>query len=671
MLHSVGVHCCVVSVQRVEWWALSPLFFRIAFVFAAQERILFAFMTTNSHVPKQPLPSLAVAAIGVVFGDIGTSPLYSLKEAFSPSHGIPLTESSILGVISLLFWAIVVVVSIKYVMFVMRADNNGEGGVLALMALSLRSFDTKSKAAGLLMMLGIFGACMFYGDAVITPAISVMSAVEGLEIAAPKMSHLVLPLTMVILVLLFWIQRHGTAMVGRLFGPIMVLWFLTLAVLGLSHIVQSPEVIKALNPYYAFSFMSAHVLQAYVVLGSVVLVLTGAEALYADMGHFGAAPIRCAWYALVMPSLVLNYFGQGALLMHDPKAIENPFYLLAPDWALLPLVVLSTVATVIASQAVISGAYSLTSQAIQLGYVPRMKILHTSELAIGQIYVPVVNWMLLFIILCIVIAFKSSDNLAAAYGIAVTATMVITTVLASVVMVKVWNWNKGVVALIIGALMIVDLGFFGANLLKVAEGGWLPLCIGALLFFLLMTWFKGRMIVKERTAADGIPLMPFVQGLLAHPPHRVSGTAIYLTGSATLVPVSLLHNLKHNKVLHERTIFLTFITRDIPYVDDKDRLTVKDVGGGLFLVKAAYGFNETPDVKAVLEQISVSHDMSFELMDTSFFLARETVVPTQLPGMSVWRERVFAWMHQNAAKPTDFFSIPANRVVELGTKIEI
>ncbi|ALL65602.1 Kup system potassium uptake protein [Paraburkholderia caribensis MBA4] len=628
-------------------------------------------MTDNSHVPKQPLPSLAVAAIGVVFGDIGTSPLYSLKEAFSPSHGIPLTESSILGVISLLFWAIIVVVSIKYVMFVMRADNNGEGGVLALMALSLRSFDTKSRAAGLLMMLGIFGACMFYGDAVITPAISVMSAVEGLELAAPKLSHLVLPLTMVILVLLFWIQRHGTAMVGRLFGPIMVLWFVTLAVLGLSHIVQAPEVIKALNPYYAFSFMSAHLLQAYVVLGSVVLVLTGAEALYADMGHFGAAPIRCAWYSLVMPSLVLNYFGQGALLMHNPKAIENPFYLLAPDWALLPLVVLSTVATVIASQAVISGAYSLTSQAIQLGYVPRMKILHTSELAIGQIYVPVVNWMLLFIILCIVIAFKSSDNLAAAYGIAVTATMVITTILASVVMVKVWNWNKGVVALIIGALLMVDLGFFGANLLKVAEGGWLPLGIGALLFFLLMTWFKGRMIVKERTAADGIPLMPFVQGLLAHPPHRVSGTAIYLTGSATLVPVSLLHNLKHNKVLHERTIFLTFITRDIPYVEDKDRLTVKDVSGGLFLVKAAYGFNETPDVKAVLEQISVSHDMSFELMDTSFFLARETVVPTQLPGMSVWRERVFAWMHQNAAKPTDFFSIPANRVVELGTKIEI
>ncbi len=469
-------------------------------------------MTDNHHVHKQPLPTLAVAAVGVVFGDIGTSPLYALKEAFSPSHGIPLTVDSILGVISLLFWAIIVVVSIKYVMFVMRADNNGEGGVLALMALSLRSFGAQSKAAGLLVMLGIFGACMFYGDAVITPAISVMSAVEGLEIAAPKLAHLVLPLTMVILLLLFWIQRHGTATVGRLFGPIMVLWFITLAVLGVSRIVQAPQVIAALNPYYAFSFMSEHLLQAYVVLGSVVLVLTGAEALYADMGHFGAKPIRVAWYVLVMPSLVMNYFGQGALLMQDPKAIENPFYLLAPDWALLPLVVLSTVATVIASQAVISGAYSLTSQAIQLGYVPRMKILHTSELAIGQIYVPVVNWMLLFIILCVVIAFKSSDNLAAAYGIAVTATMVITTVLASVVMVKVWNWNKVIVAMIIGGLMIVDLGFFGANLLKVADGGWLPLGIGALLFFLLMTWFKGRMIVKERTAADGIPLMPFVQG---------------------------------------------------------------------------------------------------------------------------------------------------------------
>ncbi|MDR5750814.1 MULTISPECIES: potassium transporter Kup [unclassified Caballeronia] len=626
---------------------------------------------THAQERKQPLPTLALAAIGIVFGDIGTSPLYALKEAFSPSHGIGLSDASILGVISLLFWAIVIVVAIKYVLFVMRADNNGEGGVLALMTLALRTFSNTGRISGILMMLGIFGACMFYGDAVITPAMSVISAVEGLEIAAPKLSPYVLPITMVILVMLFWIQRRGTAVVGRLFGPIMLLWFVTLAVLGVYHIVLEPRVIIALNPYYAFSFMAEHVLQAYIVLGSVVLVLTGAEALYADMGHFGAKPIRIGWYCLVMPSLLLNYFGQGALLMHSPQAIQSPFFLLAPDWALLPLVILSTIATVIASQAVISGAYSLTSQAIQLGYVPRMKILHTSELAIGQIYIPLVNWMLLFIILCIVIGFKSSENLAAAYGLAVTATMIVTTMLASVVMTKLWGWNKAVVTGIIGVFFLVDLGFFGASLLKIEQGGWLPLCIGGALFFLLMTWYKGRMIVKDRTAADGIPLMPFLQGLLAHPPHRVSGTAIYLTGSDSLVPVSLLHNLKHNKVLHERTIFLNFKTRDIPYVEDTERLEVKDIGGGLFLVKAAYGFNETPDVKAVLEQISRTHAMTFELMDTSFFMARETVVPTELPGMSVWRERVFAWMHQNAAKPTDFFSIPANRVVELGTKIEI
>jgi KUP system potassium uptake protein len=626
---------------------------------------------THAQERKQPLSTLALAAIGVVFGDIGTSPLYALKEAFSPSHGIALSEASILGVISLIFWAIVIVVGIKYVLFVMRADNNREGGVLALMTLALRTFRESGRMSGVLMMLGIFGACMFYGDAVITPAMSVISAVEGLEVAAPKLTPYVIPITIVILVMLFWIQRRGTAVVGKWFGPIMVLWFATLAVLGVYHIVLEPGVIVALNPYYAMSFMAEHVLQAYIVLGSVVLVLTGAEALYADMGHFGVKPIRYGWYGLVMPSLLLNYFGQGALLMHSPHAVESPFFLLAPQWALLPLVILSTIATVIASQAVISGAFSLTSQAIQLGYVPRMKILHTSDLAIGQIYIPLVNWMLLFIILCIVIGFKSSENLAAAYGLAVTATMIVTTMLASVVMTKLWGWNKVLVTAIISVFFLIDLGFFGASLLKMEQGGWLPLCIGGALFFLLMTWYKGRMIVKDRTAADGIPLMPFLQGLLAHPPHRVSGTAIYLTGSDSLVPVSLLHNLKHNKVLHERTIFLNFITRDIPYVDDAERLEVKDIGGGLFLVKAAYGFNETPDVKAVLEQISRTHAMIFELMDTSFFMARETVVPTELPGMSVWRERVFAWMHQNAAKPTDFFSIPANRVVELGTKIEI
>lgn len=612
-----------------------------------------------------------VAAIGVVFGDIGTSPLYALKECFDPQHGIPFNQQAVFGIISLLFWALVIVVSLKYVLFVMRADNRGEGGVLALMALSLRSVRAGSKWAAVLMMLGMFGACMFYGDAVITPAISVMSAVEGLEIAAPSLSRFVLPITIVILIVLFSMQKSGTAKVGRLFGPVMVTWFVILGVLGVYHIAAAPEIIKAINPYYGIHFIHTHALQAYIVLGSVFLVLTGAEALYADMGHFGIRPIRFAWSFLVFPALALNYFGQGALLLTNPKAIENPFFLMAPDWALIPLVIVATAATVIASQAVISGAFSLTSQAIQLGYVPRMKILHTSDREIGQIYMPVINWALLLVIIWIVLAFKSSSNLAAAYGIAVTTTMVITTVLACVVMVKVWNWNKLLVALVITGFLVVDFAFFGANLIKVEEGGWLPLALGAFLFFMLMTWHKGRQLLRERTAADGIPLGPFLQGLLAHPPHRVAGTAIYLTGGNSLVPVSLLHNLKHNRILHERTIFLTFRTVDVPYVEDSTRIEVKDHTGGLFSVVATFGFNETPDVKEVLHLLEEKTDMHFELMDTSFFLARETVVPTKLPGMSIWRERLFAWMHQNAAKPTDFFSIPANRVVELGTKIEI
>jgi KUP system potassium uptake protein len=626
---------------------------------------------THHAISKQSTAALVTAAIGIVFGDIGTSPLYAMKEAFSPGHGITFSQGSILGVVSLLFWAIVLVVAIKYVLFVMRADNNGEGGALALMALSLRNVRRAGRFAQTLVLLGIFGACMFYGDAVITPAMSVMSAVEGLEIATPHLSRYVLPITLIVLILLFWIQKRGTEVVGKLFGPIMLLWFLTLAALGVYHIVQAPVIISAINPIHAVRFISAHALQAYIVLGSVFLVLTGAEALYADMGHFGARPIRIGWYSIVMPALVLNYFGQGALLIHHPEAIANPFYLMAPKWATLPLVLLATLAAVIASQAVISGAFSLTSQAIQLGYVPRMKIQHTSDSSIGQIYIPVVNWLLLAIIICIVLGFKSSDNLAAAYGIAVTTTMVITTMLVGVVMLKVWKWRKRLVIPIITVFMIVDLAFFGANLIKIEEGGWLPLGIGALLFFLLTTWSKGRQIVKDRTAADGIPLAPFLTGLLGHPPHRVSGTAVYLTGNDSLVPVSLLHNLKHNKVLHERTIFMTYATLDIPYVDDAHRYEFTSFGGGLFLLKGSCGFNETPDVHGALKYLEREHEMNFELMDTSFFLARETVVPTQLPGMSLWRERVFAWMHQNAAKPTDFFSIPANRVVELGTKIEI
>ncbi|GAA7757702.1 MAG: potassium transporter Kup [Burkholderiaceae bacterium] len=627
--------------------------------------------TSHYYVESPSSRALVVGAIGVVFGDIGTSPLYSLKECFSPEHGIPFSPDAVLGIISMLFWAFVIVVSLKYVMFVMRADNNGEGGILALMALALRTAAPRSRMAKLIMMFGIFGACMFYGDAVITPAISVLSAVEGLEIAAPGLSHFVIPITLLILALLFFIQRSGTHVVGKLFGPIMVVWFLALGALGLIHLVQAPGIVKAINPIYAVSFLHDHSLQAFIVLGSVFLVLTGAEALYADMGHFGAKPIRTAWFVLVMPCLILNYFGQGAMLLGNPDAIENPFYLMVPSALQLPMVLLATAATVIASQAVISGAFSLTSQAIQLGFMPRMRIRYTSAAEIGQIYMPVINWILLVLVICVVLAFKKSDNLAAAYGIAVTTTMVITTFLAALVMRNVWKWNPALVTLISLTFLVVDMSFFAANLLKIAEGGWFPLLMGGSAFFLLMTWHSGRKLLRARSLEDGIPLEPFIAGLLAHPPHRVEGTAVFLTGNTESVPVSLLHNLKHNRVLHERVVFLQFVTRDIPYVDDDERLSCKDLGGGVYILKSEYGFKETPDVQRVLDLAQRKLGMQFELMETSFFIARESVIPSKLPGMSMWRESLFAWMHQNGAKPSDFFSIPANRVVELGTKVEI
>ncbi|CAJ0894568.1 Low affinity potassium transport system protein kup [Ralstonia sp. LMG 32965] len=630
-----------------------------------------ALTATGSPQTNVNLRAMVIGAVGVVFGDIGTSPLYSLKECFSPDHGIPFSSAAVLGIISMLFWAMVIVVSLKYVLFVMRADNNGEGGILALMALSLRTANTDSRRMSLLMMLGVFGACMFYGDAVITPAISVLSAMEGLEIAAPALSPFVLPITIVILAALFLIQRSGTSVVGKLFGPVMLLWFAALAALGMMNLVKAPQVLVAINPMYAISFLHDHALQAFIVLGSVFLVLTGAEALYADMGHFGARPIRWAWFFIVAPSLLLNYFGQGAMLLTDPSTIENPFYRSVPEALQLPMVVLAAAATVIASQAVISGAFSLTSQAIQLGFVPRMRIRYTSEAEIGQIYVPMVNWMLLILVVGVVLAFKKSDNLAAAYGIAVTTTMVITTVLAAVVMRSVWRWHPALVTLVSLCFLVVDMAFFSANLLKIRDGGWFPLTLGGAVFFLLMTWYKGKKLVRARSLEDGIPLEPFLAGLLAHPPHRVEGTAVFLTGNTEFVPVSLLHNLKHNRVLHERVIFISFVTRDIPYVDDKHRVSVRDFGSGIYIVKAEYGFKETPDVYRVLELGQPQIGSRCELMDTSFFIARESVVPSKLPGMSMWRERLFAWMHQNGAKPSDFFHIPANRVVELGTKVEI
>ncbi|MFC5473102.1 potassium transporter Kup [Paraherbaspirillum soli] len=631
---------------------------------STQTRNVAGFGSAKLHI-------ITLAALGIVFGDIGTSPLYALKECFSTEHGIPFSPDAVLGIISMLFWAITIVVSLKYILFVMRADNNGEGGVLSLMALALRTATSGSRNAKILMMLGVFGACMFYGDAVITPAISVLSAVEGIDIATPALSHYVVPITVVILTVLFLIQRHGTTLVGKLFGPVMFVWFLALALLGVVNMMKAPQILAAVNPYHAIAFMQQHALQAFVVLGSVVLVLTGAEALYADMGHFGIRPIRFAWLYTVMPSLMLNYFGQGANLLVNPSAIQNPFYLMVPDVLLVPMVVLATAATVIASQAVISGAFSMTSEAILLGFVPRMRILHTSEDERGQIYIPIINWMLLVLVVAVVLAFKKSDNLAAAYGVAVTTTMLITTVLAGVVMRRIWKWHPLLVALVIGGFFIVDFAFFSANLLKIVDGGWFPLLLGAIAFFLLMTWYAGRMLLRERTKDEGIPLEPFVEGLLAHPPHRVEGTAVFMTGNVETVPVAMLHNLKHNRILHKRVFFLKISIWDVPFVEDSKRLSLKKLGSDVYILRAAFGFKEAPDVNTVMALATAQHGLEFDLMDTSFFLARDTVVPSKIPGMHLWREKLFAWMYQNAAKPSDFFHIPVNRVVELGTKIEI
>ncbi len=628
-------------------------------------------LDAGNHHDKGSMPALTLAAMGVVFGDIGTSPLYALKECFSPEHGIPFSTEAVFGVISLVFWAFLIVVSLKYVMFVMRANNHGEGGILALMAMALRTAPSGSKRALSIMMLGVFGACMFYGDAVITPAISVLSAVEGLQIVSPQFTKYVVPITIVILVGLFFIQKSGTAVVGVFFGPVMTIWFLVLAAMGIYNLIDNPSILGAVNPMYGIRFLYEHALQAFIVLGAVFLVLTGAEALYADMGHFGIKPIRYAWFFVTMPCLLINYFGQGAMLLSHPEAISNPFFLMVPESFTLILVILAALATVIASQAVISGAYSMTSQAILLGFVPRMKIAYTSEKEVGQIYIPTINWMLLIVVIAVVVAFKESGNLAAAYGIAVTTTMVITTLLAAVVMRVVWKWHPLLVTLIIGVFLFVDFAFFAANALKIAEGGWFPLLLGAFCFLLLITWYQGRKLLRARSIEQGIPLEGFVTSLLAHEPIRVHGTAVFLTAHVDYVPVAMLHNLKHNQVLHQRVIFLKISIWDVPYIKDEERLNLKEMGGGLYLVRAMFGFKETPDMNKIMDLLDSQHKIQCDLMETSFFLARDTVIPSAIPGMAIWRERLFAWMYQNAAKPSDFFQIPANRVVELGSKIEI
>ncbi len=615
--------------------------------------------------------AMVLAAVGIVFGDIGTSPLYALKECFSPEHGIPYSHGAVLGILSMIFWALLVVVTLKYVTFVLRADNNGEGGVLSLMALALRSARSDKRHYIVLLMLGALGACMLLGESVITPAISVLSAVEGLEVIQPDLKRFVIPITLVIVAALFMIQRYGTAAVGRFFGPIMVVWFTSLAGFGIASVIRNPEILQAVNPLYAAAFIAEHTLQAYIVMGSVVLVVTGVEALYLDMGHFGRRPVRLAWLLVALPALMINYFGQGALMLSNPEAATNPFFLMLPEWALWPMIGMATMATVIASQAVISGTFSLANQGILLGFLPRMQILHTSDTERGQIYMPMVNWVLLALVIFTVIQFRESGNLAAAYGISVTTTMLITTSLLAVVMLNEWKIKTALVATMVALFFVVDFSFWTANVIKLKDGGWYPLMLGAICFVMLTTWYKGRRLLRERVVSDSIRLPDFMQALLAHPPHRVEGTAVFLTAHIDFVPVALLHNLKHNRVLHERVLFLKLSIWDVPYVRDEERLTISELGGNCYVVRVVHGFKETPDINHVLALLEQQNGLKLELSDTSFFLARDTVVPSNLPGMAIWRERLFAWMMQNAAKPSDFFKIPPNRVVELGTKIEI
>ncbi len=624
---------------------------------------------STGHARSQ-LTALTLGAIGIVYGDIGTSPLYAMRECFAGSHAVAPSRENVLGIISLIFWSLTIVISIKYVMFVMRADNRGEGGILALLALAIRKFSSTSQQRAVLIMVGIFGATLFFGDGMITPAISVLSAVEGLNVATPVLEPYVIPITIIVLFGLFLVQAVGTARIGAMFGPIMVLWFLILALLGFINLVREPQVLAAFNPWHAVAFFGHNHWHGFLVLGAVFLVMTGGEALYADMGHFGKRPIQMAWFTLVMPAILLNYLGQGALLLRDPTATENPFYLLAPSWGLYPMVILSTLATVIASQAVISGVFSLTRQAVQLGYSPRVNIVHTSEREIGQIYIPIANWGLLVAVIGLVLGFRSSSNLAAAYGIAVAITMVITTLLALVVARTLWGWGWLRCTLVVMVFLLVDLAFFAANALKIAHGGWFPLLIGAVLYTLMITWQQGRALLAERLREEAVPVDEFISRLASGSAIRVPGTAVFLSSNPEGVPNTLLHNLRHNKVVHERVVLLTVLTEDIPRVADANRVQVQDMSHNFYRIIAHYGFMEDPSIPAILD-LSAQQGLQFNLMDTTFFLGRETLIPTPRPGMALWRETLFVSMSRNAARAMDFFRIPHNRVVELGTQVEL
>lgn len=613
------------------------------------------------------LGRLTLGAIGVVYGDIGTSPLYAMKESFFGPHPLATDQAHVFGILSLVFWSVMLVVSCKYVIFILRADNKGEGGSLALLALVDR-VTQGTRLSGVVAMLGIFAAALFYGDSMITPAISVLSAVEGMELATPHLSHAVEPITLAILLALFLFQRRGTARVGLLFGPIMVLWFLALAAMGITGIARQPDVLLALNPYYAVQFFVLDGWTAFLALGSVVLAVTGAEALYADMGHFGRRPIRLAWFGFVLPALLLNYFGQGALLL-ERGPVDNPFFALAPAWALMPMIVLATLATVIASQAVITGAFSVTQQAILLGFLPRLRVLHTSSDERGQIYMPFINWSLAFFVALLVLGFHSSSNLASAYGIAVTGTMLIVTLLFAILMFKQWQGNRLLMGALVAVFLLVDTVYFLANAVKIPHGGWFPLVTGLLIFTLLVTWKRGRSLLFERLRSEALPVDLFLKSG-AKSAHRVPGTAVYMTGTSDGIPHAMMHNMKHNKVLHERNLLLTVMIADRPYVSRKERLEVHDLGQGFWRVSVHYGFMEYPDVPAAL-RLGDKHGLPFVPFETSYFLSRETIIPSTRPGMMLWREVLFAWMSRNANTAMEFFSLPTDRVVEVGSQIEI
>jgi KUP system potassium uptake protein len=618
---------------------------------------------------KSSLSALTVGAIGVVYGDIGTSVLYALKEVFGSGH-VPLTPDNVFGILSMIFWTLTVIVSLKYVVLVLRADNGGEGGLIAMLALASQAVKDRPVLRKVLLSVGIFGTCLFYGDGVITPAISVLGAVEGLEVISPQFVKYVVPLTLVILLSLFWVQKRGTAGIGQFFGPITLVWFVVIGALGVYHIASNPAILLALSPHYALRFVWNHPGLTFVLLGAVVLCVTGAEALYADLGHFGKKPIRLAWFCVVMPALTLNYFGQGALLLAHPEAVKNPFYMMAPDWALLPLVALATLAAVIASQALITGAFSVTKQVIQLGYLPRLNMIHTSAREIGQIYIPSVNWGLFAVIVLAVVMFKSSSNLAAAYGVAVCTDMLITTMLTFFVVRYRWHYPLALCVLATGFFFAIDFVFWASNLLKLLDGGWFPLAIGAAVYILMSTWKDGRALLNSKIQADSMDLHSFLEAVFVAPPVRVQGTAVFLTASVGTVPNALLHNLKHNKVLHETNLFVTVHNHERPWIGLDKRIEIERLGHDCWQVLIHYGFKNDPDVPKALQQLK-GRGVALDPMLTSYFLSRDTVVPTLGDEMAQWREKLFAQMHHNASSAADFLNLPNNAVVELGSKIEI